>query len=658
MENKLRFENNSMVRSSMLAMKKTNLLVFLAIFALVLSACGGGSSGGTGPELPPPGTESDGGDLNTTRILGEPPTPFAPMGGQPFTDIRGIAMSSRFIYIADATTISLYRPNGMGLTRVAAPYGATIQGIAVIPEELNVILPENFDLLSPFAGLPVVLHNPVPTQGYVTLLPPNLDTDSTIEDIENVDITRLVTFPNAGDEISPPLEPPTDSSPPWICNEVVDIKVDPFGSFLVTSKLLEITPEGLRDEHGHLNDPPRWHVGLQVFNRFNNYALEPGGGWRTFHKAQGWEHAIGYLGDIAVSNFVLTIPSSELSEYEYLVYTGDVFAEGDLFLTGGGNFIDFVGRTRMRLNLAAQPTAYELNPLGVEPPFYDQIFGVMFGERFSPWPNGDDPDLTNGGPSGMFVDPKDGSLYICDPGNDRILVYDGFEVDPMLPTLIGDTQELIKILGPADALEPSEVMVDRFGRTFIVDHNDLRILPGQPTNTVYGSIGGTVRHLELGIPLVGAIVTLSDEFSTFRITTNINGDYLFPNAPYGQYMVTGSMAGFQNDSFVATIVPDETIRVDFNLPANEPILLGEYIGTVYDDSTRSFLAGVTVSLVGLSHTAITDLSGQFKIPNLAAGTYQAIFTKDGYENTTQDVVITRGSTTEHPSIILTRIPLS
>jgi len=600
--------------------------LLLIIAALWLTACGGdGGTGTTTPPTPNPLDPGNGGDPNEPTPIGVPQGQFTLPGGAAFGDLRGVAASQEYVYVADSTTLYAFDKNGMFVNAVAAP--ATIQAVSVFPPKPDMDLPDYSYFV---AGFPVILHEPVGAYGYITIYGPNLDFMTTREDQAHPDAPKYIALP-AG-QIDPPVQ---DSI--FQCLTCYDMSVDRFGSILAVIDL------DIKDTA----PVPDFTRGLQIFNVFRNWTIEEGGS-TTIQDQQGndtpvgvpiFEEAFGSptgdMGSIAVDSF---FPFNR-TETTYTWYSGSF------------NLLrDYVGVGSISVNLNTIPPVYSTSPIVNNGFDYTRVIGASVGNAPGSFnqnpplnPDGglEDPDLSNGGPSGMNVDWLSDNVYICDPGNRRIQVF------------APDTGDFIRQIGDGTRgsagsafLAPSSVTIDMEGNVFVCDVNNLRVLRESFPDRLFGNIGGEVRRIDTRIPLEGATVTLGNELGTLAIrTTNINGEYLIRNILTGTYYMSATKFRYDSDTATIQIIKDQTVRADFNLIPQEPATTGSYTGTVIDSSTNLWLSGVTVHVVGTSITATTDDIGHFVINNITPGTYQMVFTMDGYEVLTRDVEILSGTTT-------------
>lgn len=639
MNNKQRYE----MKSEILRLLTTGLAC-----CLLAAGCGGGDGTTTPPGDPGPNPGEGGGDPDNPVTIGDAPGAFTLPGGTPFGDLRGVAASQQFVYVADASTVYCFDKNGSFVNFLAAP--GVVEGVAVMPPAPDVDVPDVQNY--PVANFPVVLTQPVGGLGYVFVYPPNLDLQSTREDGTNPDGFKNITLPLGGEPIVPPA-----SNVLLVCTRTYDLAVDRFGSIFVSADIdVTCTPQ---------LDFPR---ALQSFNRFQGYVLEsphifvcpdgdpppstPSLSWHRFwgELPGDAEAAIGPggVGDMGTLAFDTFFPFNR-PETSFTYYCGRF------------NFTrDYVGVTSITYDPFGDPQ-YQI------PTFVGNQFGVneVIGETvgnapgsFSQYPptNGgqlEDPDLTNGGPSGMSVDPLTDELYVCDPGNRRIQVFDR------------DTHEFLRQIGDGSRgrsgsafVAPSSIAVDFQGNLFVCDVTDLRYIPEKLADRKYGDVGGTVRRLDNDLPLPGSTVTIGNELGTLAIAaTNINGQYRFENLRIGTFYMTATKFNYDSDTATIQIKPDVMVEANFNLNPRTPPTVGSYVGDVIDADSNLYLRDVVVTIVGTSLTATTDSLGHFLFTAIAPGTYQVTFAREGYETLTRDVIITSGNTTTDGLIQLVPLPL-
>ena len=656
-------------------MRNTILWILTCLVLVLVVGCGGG--GTTTPVTEPPIDTGQGGDIPDPTIPGQPLNPFLPPGGA-YADIRGIASSREFVYVADQTVIYCFDKRGNLRNAVAAP--DTIQGIAVFPATVaaEVDAPGGYLL----ANAPVIIHDPVNGYGYITVYAPGLDPSVTREDDPAPDALRLMALPWNGEGITPPqLVPP----PPFECLRTYDVKVDRYGS-IVTMMDLEGVPEV-----APIPDFPRT---LQVFSRFElddfgrGYHIQHGG-TQTYLDENNEPQQRDVIGmhragaaepnviDIPVGDFDYEAPQlPDISPFDW-VNLGELAVDTmsppqlglnetgyNMALTAANFQRDYVGLVRVSVTTegvqAPNVAAYELETTTPDEWGYRYIIGDLPGtgpESFSPNAprdgNGNllDGDLTQGGPSGMCFDPRpdhNKDLYVCDPGNGRVTIFRTLNQAGPWEFVDVITQDS----GGRDLLAPSSVTIDPDGNVFIGDIDQVRRVIRKPINDTFGAVGGTVMNATINVPLVGATVTVrsQDGFTVNESkVTDINGQYLFENLPVGNYFMQATKFNYQSDTPTTpiTVLADKRIIVNFNLFAPTPENFGNYVGTVRDAEGHKPVNGLTVKILGTGLQTTTDTTGHFEIPNIPPGEYQVLFSieDNSYEAFVRDVVITTGQTT-------------
>jgi hypothetical protein len=616
--------------------KVTSKLLQMVILCLVMGlvSCGGGST----PQTPTPPAQGvpPGGDGQTNPLPGQESGNFTLPGGASFTDLRGVAASQYYIYVADAQRTYCFDKLGNYLRSVASPQGATIEGIAVFPPAPQVA---GLDYSQYFyADHPVIVHSPVQRYGYITIYGPTLDYLTDIPDTNAPDAAKFIALP------LPEIQPPLNNCPP-ACLRTFDIKVDRFGSILVTADI----------DYDDCQDPPTHPSALQVLNFLNGFKLERqgtfndpnnannplnGSGFVCFHTSLG--DATGFLATIATDAYYPT----NRTDLTYNVYTGDTNLQRD-----------YVGVAQLTLNTSAIVPTYSMTAPVNNDFGFSRIIGNSFGDTpgafsldppYAPDGNLEDADVDAGGPSYMAVDKATDNLWVCDPGNRRVQEFDG--KTGAYITQLGDGTR-----GNAGNhfLCPTRIETDLEGNTFVCDVNDLRLFRASPADRAYGSVGGTVRDLLNGNPLQGATVTLGNEQGTLAsVTTDINGQYKISNLLTATYYMTCTKFNYGSDNTPVQILPDQTVVANFNLKPNTPATLGAYSGTVVSQSTNLPIDGATVTILGTSLTTTTDATGSFAINNIAPGTYQVQFSAANFSTVTHQVTILAGQVFHEQLIVL------
>ncbi len=185
--------------------------------------------------------------------------------------------------------------------------------------------------------------------------------------------------------------------------------------------------------------------------------------------------------------------------------------------------------------------------------------------------------------------------------------------------------------------------------------------------TIPSSIAGSVFD-DLGNPLVGVTITLTGTDIngnpvSLTTTTNLNGDYIFPNLEPGDYTLTETQpAGYGdatdvvgdqggtlgNDVISAITLGNGVDAVDYDFIETYGSIAGTVVVDADNDgvadSGETPIAGVTITLTGtdvngnaVNLTATTDANGDYVFENLLAGDYTVTETQpagfvDGLES--------------------------
>lgn len=630
-------------------------IILLIGFLLLASCGGGGNETPQGRKFGPPEPGGPGGgdiEEETPIALGA----FTLPGGAPFGDIRGLGVSSRYVYVAEVGAIHAFDLLGNYVNTAAAPN--TIVGMTVIPPDPK---PEDgAETNYPYPDAPVIAYEPT-GNSFLSIFAPNLDDLVTVEHEDYPDLTKRVDFPFIEDYTRYRIQPTTPVPDP----------VDPCPMLIVRVYDVDITREGAIIVITDTDNPcstvfPDWPLTLYIFDPHEGYLISPRRtgqvnlpsreGEDRFFRAP-FRHSmfgdqVGSLGQLAVAN---KYPSNRSDDQR--LYLGDAILD-----------LDFVGVSSLVVDTTVPPYIYEIGGIVNNRYGYSRIIGYPGGSLpgsfalnppYGPSGELEDPDLTAGGPSGMAVDPRNDNLYVCDPGNRRVQIFDK---DNNFVRQIGDGTR-----GSTGnhLIAPSEVAIGLDGKVFIGDTLGdgsgiglLRVF-GEISPPEFGSVGGTVMNPSTvpPSPIVEARVTIMNINGIVDVaSTNINGEYRFNDLPLGTYFLTADKFGYSTDSASVDLVADQHVIVNFNLYPGVPPTLGFYVGAVYDEVTNRAIAGVLVRIIGTGLSTHTDITGLFQIDNIPAGDYQVEFSHEDYMTKTIDLHITAGQTTRHDSIFLTPLP--
>ena len=173
----------------------------------------------------------------------------------------------------------------------------------------------------------------------------------------------------------------------------------------------------------------------------------------------------------------------------------------------------------------------------------------------------------------------------------------------------------------------------------------------------YVVISGTVTDAESGDALEGAVISGSALESS--VTTDADGAYTLPQLEKGSYSFTVSMNGYtsQTVSVSESDITGDTYTLNIQLTAVPAEELVTVSGTVTADYPSGALSDVTVSAGAGYASATTDENGAYSL-SLAEGDYTLTFSKEGYDEQTQNVTasdFTNGTCTLDVSLVLSQV---
>ena len=621
------------------------LLILLGLLVLVASCGGGGdSTPNPGDQVFNPDDRGQGGDIQEEEIPGT--GDFSLPGNANYADVRGVAASTEYVYVIDS--VNIYCFDKLGRFVNVAAVGEDARAVAVFPPASQ--NPELEDGDYQYANLPIVAHEPISRWGYMTIFNRTLSPGSNRPDGDNTDLVKLVGLPNG--QIVPPLV-----QGDLVCINVFDVAVDRYGSVYVIADIdIPLTPP--------LPDYPH---ALQVLNRFNDFVIEDGGEYEIedpndpnnvitgpaalFHQTFG--QFAGDFGDIVGPGGVASLGTTVLDSYFPFNRTESSFT----VFQGSANFErDYIGLGNITYNPATQ--RYTLSSLVDNPVGFNVVIGDSYGggpSQFSasaPRDNNgnlDDPDIRVGGPAGMTVDWRTDDLFVCDPGNRRVQVFDSTTHEFKFQYGNGARGN-----SGSSYLAPSDVAVDLEGTVFIADADQMRVIRPSAAGRQYGGVEGTVMNVNTHDVLAGSTVSIGNELGVIAVrTSDINGQYRIPSLLTGQYFMQCTKFNFDSDSTIVDILPETDIVVNFNLTPNSPATLGSYGGVVIDDLSGLNIEGVSVVIANTSRSSTTDSIGSFFINDIPPGSYQVIFTHPDFLPLTKTIDISTGQAKFDNRIIMT-----
>jgi hypothetical protein len=158
-----------------------------------------------------------------------------------------------------------------------------------------------------------------------------------------------------------------------------------------------------------------------------------------------------------------------------------------------------------------------------------------------------------------------------------------------------------------------------------------------------GALAGVVTDSLTGVPLSGAVVTVSPsrrltgEPRAFEMRADNKGYFRFCNIPAGRDMRVQAHFGMNSGRSQMLSVESHGARVqDLVLFMSAE---GTLVGKVLQAGTNEPLEGAVVSVLGTDGREVTDLEGKFLLDGLPPGRHLVITDYLGYEQRTDSVTI-------------------
>ena len=265
-------------------------------------------------------------------------------------------------------------------------------------------------------------------------------------------------------------------------------------------------------------------------------------------------------------------------------------------------------------------------------------------------------------PWGITVDRSTNLVYVSDPGNHRIAVFDSLG-NPV--TQIMQVDESLTGATPTGFLTgPLDTIIDPYGRMFIIDkgldpftgnvRTDLMVYYlTKPAPPLLGVIRGKVTDAETGTPIFQAQVVLSQLPDPLIAVTDENGEYAFSAVEPGLHTLSVQKQGYLLQSVKLMVNPGETHVVDFALePKVGAPPRGSVTGKVKDRITGFPIVGARVRVQDVGLEDFTDPLGSFFIAGVPQGFHTLVVTAPGYEPATVDFSVAAGMNTDVGDILL------
>src|SRR6185437_6222424 len=161
-----------------------------------------------------------------------------------------------------------------------------------------------------------------------------------------------------------------------------------------------------------------------------------------------------------------------------------------------------------------------------------------------------------------------------------------------------------------------------------------------------GNITGNVIDETTGLPLVG-LVTVSglDGSRLYSTYTDSHGNFNFVGIPPGNYILQAQSTEYQSNIQSVIVVANDTVVTNFSL-VSDP---GTITGTITSQASGLGLVG-TITLMDSTGVIFaqtpSNSSGQYRINNIAPGTYVIQAQVTSYQTSLQGIIVIANQSVE------------
>ncbi|WWB87080.1 carboxypeptidase regulatory-like domain-containing protein [Priestia aryabhattai] len=156
-----------------------------------------------------------------------------------------------------------------------------------------------------------------------------------------------------------------------------------------------------------------------------------------------------------------------------------------------------------------------------------------------------------------------------------------------------------------------------------------------------GTITGTVVNAQTGTPLSGAVLQVFQSGSTTPVANTVtdqNGSFSLIGLAPGEYSLVSQATGFGSVAVGTVVTSGNTITITVQAPPFPGVISGRVT-----DFSGNALSNATVRLLDSNQNVVgigsADLTGNYTIGNITAGTYTIIASASGFATNTQGVTI-------------------
>lgn len=170
-----------------------------------------------------------------------------------------------------------------------------------------------------------------------------------------------------------------------------------------------------------------------------------------------------------------------------------------------------------------------------------------------------------------------------------------------------------------------------------------------------GNIQGTVRDFNTGLLLENCNIALAP--SGKSVSTDLNGEFSFTSLQPGNYTLTITKSGYENEVKDVTVIAGETTSVSVQLRTLSAST-GSIKGVVKDYTYGRFISNCQITLNPSGTTYTTSDSGIYEFNGLNPGNYTLAFKKAGYLETTLNVTVKAGEYTQADCLMQPNAPFA
>lgn len=170
-----------------------------------------------------------------------------------------------------------------------------------------------------------------------------------------------------------------------------------------------------------------------------------------------------------------------------------------------------------------------------------------------------------------------------------------------------------------------------------------------------GNIQGSVRDFNTGLLLENCNIALAP--SGKSVSTDLNGEFSFTSLQPGNYTLTITKSGYENEVKDVTVIAGETTSVSVQLRTLSAST-GSIKGVVKDYTYGRFISNCQITLNPSGTTYTTSDSGIYEFNGLNPGNYTLAFKKAGYLETTLNVTVKAGEYTQADCLMQPNAPFA